>query len=48
MALKVHPGAIVSIRSVDASDVLGGEPGIEIELYSPNEFPLRDQFLWCC
>jgi hypothetical protein len=41
----VHQGTIVSIRHVDSSDVLGGEPGIEIQLYSDDGFPVRDEVL---
>ena len=41
----VHPGTIVSIRSVDSSDVLSGEPGIEIQVFSWDAFPVRDELL---
>jgi hypothetical protein len=44
-AAKIHSGVIVSIRSVMASDALGGQPGIEIELFSTDEFPVRDQLM---
>jgi len=43
--LRVHSGIIVSIRRVASSDALGGQPGIEIELFSDDEFPVRDQIL---
>ena len=44
-ALKVHPGLIVSIRSVLTSDALGGQLGIDIELFSADEFPVRDEIM---
>jgi hypothetical protein len=41
----VHMGTIISIRRVDSSDALGGQPGIEIQLYNDDEFPVRDQIM---
>jgi hypothetical protein len=35
----------VSIRRVSSSDVLEGKPGIEIQLYSDDEFPVRDEIM---
>src|SRR5262249_367173 len=43
--MGVHLGTIVSIGRVESSDALGGQPGIEIQLYSDDEFPVRDQIL---
>jgi len=43
--MKVHFGVIVSIRSVMASDALGGRPVIEIKLNSADAFPVRDQIM---
>jgi hypothetical protein len=43
--MTVHMGTIVSIRSVQSSDALGGDPGIEIQLFSDDEFPVRDQIM---
>ena len=40
----VHSGFISDVRRVDYLDALGG-PGIEIELYSDDLFPVRDQIL---
>jgi hypothetical protein len=42
---RVHSGTIVSIRRVASSDALGGQPGIEIQLFSDDEFPVRDQIM---
>jgi hypothetical protein len=39
----VHQGTIASINSIDSSDLLGGQPGIEIQVFSDDEFPVRDQ-----
>jgi hypothetical protein len=44
-SVSVHFGTIVSIRSVTSSDILGGQPGVEIELYSSDGFPVRDQIM---
>jgi hypothetical protein len=38
----------VSIRSVDSSDVLGGQPGTEIQVFSDDELPVRNQLLVLC
>src|SRR6266851_8570298 len=35
--MRVHWGTIVSIRRVESSDALGGQPGIEIQLFSEDE-----------
>jgi len=43
--MRVHLGAIVSIRRVESSDALGGQPGIEIQLFSDDQFPVRDQIM---
>jgi hypothetical protein len=43
--LRVHLGTIVSIRSVASSDALGGQPGIEIQLFSDDKFPVRNEIL---
>jgi hypothetical protein len=43
--VKIHFGIIVSIRRVIASDALGGQPGVEIEVFSADEFPVRDQIM---
>jgi len=40
----VHSGFISDVRRLDYLDALGG-PGIEIELYSDDLFPVRDQIL---
>lgn len=42
---RVHLGTIVSIRRVGSSDVLAGQPGIEIQLFSDDEFPVRDEIM---
>jgi len=42
---RVHCGTIVSIRRVESSDVLGGQPGIEIQLFSDDEFPVRNEIM---
>jgi hypothetical protein len=42
---KLHVGAIVSIRSIESSDALGGQPGIEIQLFSDDAFPVRDEIM---
>jgi hypothetical protein len=42
---RVHLGMIVSIRQVGSSDALGGQPGIEIRLFSEDEFPVRDELM---
>ena len=43
--MRVHLGTIVSIRRVGSSDALGGQPGIEIQLFSDDEFPVRDEII---
>src|SRR6266852_3960738 len=43
--MRVHVGTIVSIRRVASSDALGGQPGIEIQLFSDDQFPVRDQIM---
>ena len=43
--MRVHVGTIVSIRRVESSDALGGQPGIEIQLFSDDEFPVRDEIM---
>jgi hypothetical protein len=43
--MRVHVGTIVSIRRVGSSEALGGQPGIEIQLFSDNEFPVRDEIM---
>jgi hypothetical protein len=43
--MRVHSGTIVSIHRVESSDVLGGQPGIEIQLFSDDEFPVRDEIM---
>jgi hypothetical protein len=43
--MTVHAGTIVSIRRVESSDALGGQPGIEIQLFSDDEFPVRDEIM---
>src|ERR1700682_1339599 len=43
--MRVHVGTIVSIRRVASSDALGGQPGVEIQLFSDNEFPVRDEIM---
>jgi len=42
---RVHVGTILSVRRVQSSDVLGGQPGIEIQLFSVGEFPVRDEIM---
>jgi hypothetical protein len=42
---RVHLGTILSIRRVESSDVLAGQPGIEIQLFSDDEFPVRDEIM---
>ena len=43
--IVVHVGTIVSIRRAESSEALGGQPGIEIQLYSDDGFPVRDQII---
>ncbi len=43
--MRVHVGTIVSIRRVGSSDALGGQPGIEIQLFSDDDFPVRDEIM---
>jgi hypothetical protein len=43
--LRVHLGAIVSIRRVGSSVALQGNPAIEIQLTSDDQFPVRDEIM---
>ena len=43
--MRVHLGTMVSIRRVGSSDALGGQPGIEIQLFSDDEFPVRGEIM---
>src|SRR5262249_48217989 len=42
---RVHLGSIVRIQRMASSEVLGGQPGIEIQLFSEDPFPVRDEIM---